>query len=192
MATATTDPLTNPADLNLIVHAVHWDPFSILGPHEIDGNGRPGLVIRAFLPEARHAWVIDLTGGEPGVRVPMERVHPDGFFERYFPGGQRSMPYRLAVEDHQGHGWDFVDPYRFGPVLSDFDLHLLGGSIVGQCLHYHHSRHIIPLLVGEEESAAYTLDRLTEHLVRFSLAAIRGMYPQGADGFSAKAKGDRG
>src|SRR5205807_3673940 len=35
-------------------------------------------------------------------------------------------PYRLAVEDHEGHAWQFVDAYTFGPVLTDFDLHLLG------------------------------------------------------------------
>src|SRR5690606_4669167 len=35
-------------------------------------------------------------------------------------------PYRLAVEDGAGHSWQFVDPYKFGRVLSDFDMHLLG------------------------------------------------------------------
>ena len=30
------------------------------------------------------------------------------------------------VENADGHSWDFVDPYQFGPVLTDFDLHLLG------------------------------------------------------------------
>ena len=57
---------------------------------------------------------------------PMERIHPDGFFERVFPGRREPFPYRLAVENHEGHAWEFVDPYRFGPVLTDFDLHLLG------------------------------------------------------------------
>ena len=42
------------------------------------------------------------------------------------PATAEPFPYRLAVENHEGHAWEFDDPYRFGPVLTDFDLHLLG------------------------------------------------------------------
>ncbi len=117
--------ITSPEDVNLIVHSAHWDPFGILGPHEATVNGAKALVIRAFLPEAGKAWVVDLTKGEPGVRVPMEKLHGDGFYVAVLAGKTREFPYRLAVDDHDGHGWDFVDPYKFGPVLTDFDLHLL-------------------------------------------------------------------
>ena len=86
----------------------------------------PGRVVRAFLPEARDAWVVDLSRAGSGVRIPMDRVHPDGLFECVLPGRTAPFPYRLAVENHDGHGWEFVDAYQFGPVLSDFDLHLLG------------------------------------------------------------------
>jgi AcrR family transcriptional regulator len=61
-------------------------------------------------------------------------------------------------------------------------LHLTGASIVGQCLHYHHARHIIPLLVGPEESSRYSIDVLTEHIHRFSLAALRGLFPDRSGG----------
>ena len=60
------------------------------------------------------------------MRVPMESIHPDGFFVASFPTRPAPFPYRLAVENHEGHTWEFVDPYQFGPVLTDFDLHLLG------------------------------------------------------------------
>jgi 1,4-alpha-glucan branching enzyme len=78
------------------------------------------------MPEARMAWVVDLTRGEPGELVPMERIHPDGFYASVFSGGNGRFPYRLRVENDEGHTWEFVDPYQFGPVLTDFDLHLLG------------------------------------------------------------------
>ncbi len=81
--------------------------------------------MRAFLPEAVSAWVIDLSQGEPGKSFAMERVRPEGFFTSVFPGRSAAFPYRLRVENHEGHSWEFVDPYSFGPVLSDFDLHLL-------------------------------------------------------------------
>src|SRR5262249_18268591 len=64
------------------------------------------------------------------------------------------------------------------------ELHLLGSSIVGQCLHYHHARNVIPLLVGPREYKSYSIERLTEHVWRFSLAAIRGLHP-------VKEKGER-
>jgi len=118
-------PVMSAQDIDSIVHSAHWDPFGILGPHELTIKGAKALAIRAFLPESRKAWIVDLTSGEPGVRVPMERVHPDGFDVATFPGKTRDLPYRIAVENHEGHAWDFVDPYRFGPVLTDFDLHLL-------------------------------------------------------------------
>ncbi|MDX2039448.1 MAG: 1,4-alpha-glucan branching protein GlgB [Isosphaeraceae bacterium] len=111
-----------PDDLARIVHSSHWDPFRVLGVHPVES----GQVIRAFLPEAAEAWVVDLTNGEPGLRVSMQRVHEHGFFESVFPKRTGSIPYRLAVRNAEGHSWEFVDPYSFSPVLTDFDLHLLG------------------------------------------------------------------
>src|SRR5262245_27654161 len=63
-------------------------------------------------------------------------------------------------------------------------LQLIGGSIVGQCLHYHHARHVIPLLTGGRELGWEDVERLTDHVTAFSLAAIRGLFP-------ARERGDR-
>jgi AcrR family transcriptional regulator len=51
---------------------------------------------------------------------------------------------------------------------------LIGCSIIGQCLHYHHARHIIPMLLGPSFTG-FDLERLTDHITAFSLAAIRGL-----------------
>jgi 1,4-alpha-glucan branching enzyme len=114
-------------DVNLLIHANHWNPFGILGPHLVH-PGKPSspVAIRLFQPDAVKAWVVDLTGGEPGKHIPMERTHPDGLFEQVFEGRQVAAPYRFAVENAEGHGWEFVDAYSFGPVLTDLDLHLIG------------------------------------------------------------------
>ncbi len=109
-------------DIDRIIHADHWDPFTVLGQHK-HGTGR---VVRAFLPEGRAAWVVDLRKGEPGARVAMSHIHSDGLFECAFPGVDEAFPYRLEVENHEGHTWEFVDAYQFGPILTDYDLHLLG------------------------------------------------------------------
>jgi 1,4-alpha-glucan branching enzyme len=56
----------------------------------------------------------------------MERIHGDGLFQVLFADRPEPFPYRVKIENHEGYRWDQVDPYRFGPVLTDFDLHLLG------------------------------------------------------------------
>ncbi|MFO0876631.1 MAG: CerR family C-terminal domain-containing protein [Gemmataceae bacterium] len=66
------------------------------------------------------------------------------------------------------------------PDLPVEEIHLLGSSIVGQALHYHHARHVLPLLF--EESPGYDIRRLTDHIWRFSLAAIRSLFPQTSEG----------
>ena len=116
----------SPDEISQLVHANHWNPFSLLGLHEVGTGDSRAWVVRAFLPEAREAWVVDLSRGEPGVRVPMERIHQDGLFEAVFLESLERFKYRLAVENAEGHPWEFVDAYQFGPVLTDFDLHLLG------------------------------------------------------------------
>ena len=77
----------------------------------------------AFLPEAARAWVID---SSTGTKREMVKIHPDGFFECVFADRASTFAYRLGLISHESHSWEFEDPYRFGPVLSDFDLHLLG------------------------------------------------------------------
>jgi AcrR family transcriptional regulator len=62
------------------------------------------------------------------------------------------------------------------PDLSPDKLRMLGASIVGQCLHYHHSRHIIEMLVGVDEARKLTVPTLAEHISEFSLAALERLY----------------
>jgi 1,4-alpha-glucan branching enzyme len=104
------------------------DPFSVLGMHLQRDGDETGVEVRAFLPEAEKAWVLDdLTGTE----YPMERVHKQGFYllktER-----QERFSYHIKVKTHTGEIHLKKDPYSFGQILTDFDLHLIGeGS------HYH-------------------------------------------------------
>ncbi|HEU0123173.1 MAG TPA: 1,4-alpha-glucan branching protein GlgB [Bryobacteraceae bacterium] len=54
--------------------------------------------------------------------VPMERVHDAGFFIAMLPG--QPARYRLTVKTRDGNAETIDDPYRFGPIISNFDLHL--------------------------------------------------------------------
>src|SRR3954451_22150225 len=94
------------------------DPFAVLGPHAAP-SGR-GLVIRAFLPAARAVEV-----RLPDRRlVPMSRHDAPGVFEAIV--GEDGSDYRLRVSYFAGHVIEIDDPYRYGQVLTGFDLHLLG------------------------------------------------------------------
>jgi 1,4-alpha-glucan branching enzyme len=107
-----------------IVAGNHGDPFAVLGPHVVQEGARTAVVIRAFLPDARRAEVVPLD--RPEERMPMERSHPGGFFEARFLSRDAPFPYRLRLDDPLGEGREIDDPYRFPPLLSDYDLHLLG------------------------------------------------------------------
>ena len=104
------------ADMEAIVGGYHGDPFAHLGPHT-SPSGQP--VIRAFLPHAADAAV--LAGGRT---TPMVRIHASGLFEATLP----SLPARYQLRVKLGSGEETVqeDPYRFWPLLSDFDVHLHG------------------------------------------------------------------
>ena len=119
-------------DINLLVGARHWDPFSVLGPHVVEEGGKRLLSIRVIQPRAREIHVLrEGTGGER--RAAMTRVHPDGVFEGQFPGDREIFPYRLEFVAKDGYRWSQHDPYAFGLVLTDFDIHLLAeGSHLDQ------------------------------------------------------------
>ena len=111
---------------------IERDPFSVLGPHvERDGARRPaGVVIRTRQPAARSVVVRLLPSGETR---PMVKIDPDGLYEVRLGGTENvstsatTIPdYRLLVTYSADHSVEFDDAYRYGRVLSDFDLHLFG------------------------------------------------------------------
>ena len=109
-----------------LAQANHGDPFAVLGPHDTE-NGR---VIRAFLPGAIK---VELLRHDGSVLAPLEPGKHDGLFENMIA---EKIPYRLRI-----HWPDAVqeteDPYSFGVLLGDIDLHLFNeGRHFGlaQCL----------------------------------------------------------
>ncbi|MBI5419207.1 MAG: 1,4-alpha-glucan branching protein GlgB [Deltaproteobacteria bacterium] len=112
-------------DIELLVGARHWDPFSVLGPHVIDLNRKKAVAVRAILPLAARAYVLTFEEGKKR-RTEMAPIHPDGLFEAVFPHTREPFPYRIEIVDTEGHRRQQDDPYAFGCVLTDFDIHLLG------------------------------------------------------------------
>jgi 1,4-alpha-glucan branching enzyme len=114
----TTAPLN---EVEAILNAQHSDPFHILGAHIVERQGRPAVAVRAFLPGAEQVWVC-----RDARLFPAQPIHADGFFEAVFPDETQIFRYRLRARYGEDSEPEFEDPYRFPPVLSEYDLYLLG------------------------------------------------------------------
>jgi len=110
---------TDPAAVEALLSATHGDPFAVLGPHAAPQGRR---VVRALLPGARDVEVIDSAGRPAGA---LGRLAGDVFAGIVaLPGDGRD--YRLRIDGGAASGGRTVDdPYRFGTVLGELDLHLL-------------------------------------------------------------------
>ena len=134
---AATEPRTNSPsvrlsapqeEIDLLLRAELADPFHLLGPHAIEINGKKQLSIRAFRPGAESVDVVlEATAGSSLPReFPMIRAHAAGFFEAVLPFSSLPQGYRLAITYPGGVAEKIYDPYSFAPLLTDFDLHLIG------------------------------------------------------------------
>lgn len=89
------------------------DPSAVLGPQQ----GPSGRYLRVFVPGASAVTVMQ--GGEAD--SPLHPSQPDGLFV----GALEHGPYQLAIT-WPGGVQVTEDPYAFGPLLGDLDLHLIG------------------------------------------------------------------
>ncbi|WP_106478812.1 1,4-alpha-glucan branching protein GlgB [Phytohalomonas tamaricis] len=121
------DLYIHPGAAESLANGTHGDPFSVLGPHPVEG----GTVIRAYLPNAIGADVLDRDSGR--VLGQLERVQIPGLFACKL---DYAAPYRLRIRWPWGEQ-EIEDPYSFGLLLGDVDLYLIGEGNhrdLGRCL----------------------------------------------------------
>jgi AcrR family transcriptional regulator len=70
--------------------------------------------------------------------------------------------------------------------VSDEERHLIGFSIVGQCLFYHVAGPIISNLIDESEYSTYDVAKLAQHVTDFTLASLDARITQTAKPAGAK------
>ena len=99
-----------------VANGTHTDPFAVLGPHDAAATGR---VIRAFLPGARRVTALARTSDGREL-CELHEVGVAGFF---VGRPTDDVPYVLHIE-WPGGIQETEDPYSFGLVLGDLDLHL--------------------------------------------------------------------
>ena len=111
--------------IGALIEGRHERPLDVLGPHEIEVDGRRAVAVRAYLPQSKQAWL--LHGSNQALQA-MRRIHPSGVFEAICPWADevRRASYQLRIVDNAGNEETMHDPYAFPPLLSEFDLYLIG------------------------------------------------------------------
>ncbi len=110
-------------DVNQIVYNLHHDPFEILGAHPIQENNQIiGWVIRAYLPKATAAYVIDTDHKQ---EYPMTSYHHPNFFQCEIKLKELNN-YQLRIQEGDRQKVIY-DPYQFrSPKLTEYDIQLFG------------------------------------------------------------------
>ncbi|MCB1225794.1 MAG: 1,4-alpha-glucan branching protein GlgB [Verrucomicrobiales bacterium] len=118
-----------------LLGARHGNAFGFLGRHQLE-DGR--WVARTFEPGAQHAWL-----HVEGVSEPLEAevAHHHGLFVLELPEDARLGRYQWEYQTHDGRRWKKEDPYAFGALLGEQDMHYFReGSHrkLYRCLGAHH------------------------------------------------------
>jgi AcrR family transcriptional regulator len=143
------------------VQAAHCGNTEMLNPHwpaGMDARTKLRVFIREwlkhFLDERRPAWQAKLMLRE--MAEPTEACAK--LVEAYIRPMAQSL-HDILIE-------------LLPAEVTEEDRWLIGFSIVGQCLFYKVHRPVAELLFGKEKYHELDLDRLSEHIGRFSLAAL--------------------
>jgi len=112
-------PAMRPTDRKRLLAGEHPSPHEVLGIHAATVRKTPGVVVRAFHPDA--ASVELCRHGEPDLALAAEG---DGLFSIFLGGVAPDLSYWLRFRFADGGTWERGDPYRFLPTLGELDLHL--------------------------------------------------------------------
>jgi len=121
----------SPESIGALIAGCHEQPFEILGPHSEKQRPGESVSVRAYLPNAEGAWIIDPSHEKK--RVAMTRIQPSGLYEAtcttLLPKSRKDITrfdYLIETQEPGGMTSKTHDPYSFPHFLSDFDIYLLG------------------------------------------------------------------
>jgi 1,4-alpha-glucan branching enzyme len=115
-------PAVDDAARGRLLAGEHQNPHEVLGAHPATAGGVPGVVVRAFHPDAVAAELL-MPGAAP---VPLAADGPGGVFAAFLEGATLPLTYRVRLRFPDGNTWEHGDPYRFMPTLGEMDLYLFG------------------------------------------------------------------
>ena len=129
------DPLDQ-GNLDALVAGRHGAPFDVLGSHVVTVGKRRLWIVRVFRPYADAVTVIPdspadaADGASPRWAAPLDMalLHDAGLFSLVLPLGDDEQPpaYQLRIHFVSDVVLETADPYALLPVLSEYDLYLLG------------------------------------------------------------------
>ena len=117
------EPTISAEQVEAIVRNLHHDPFQILGPHEMEVNGRKNWVVRAFVPDSTEVYLLN---PETDEEYRMRSANNDHFFEVVLPRPKEIFMYQYRIVATNGHERFVYDPYFFLPQMGELDLYLFG------------------------------------------------------------------
>ncbi|WP_461784795.1 1,4-alpha-glucan branching protein GlgB [Prosthecobacter sp.] len=102
---------SNKSEIQAAIQARHQNIFAFLGAHDVGGGKQ---VVRTIQPYAATVEVI-----VNGQRYEAPKLHEDGYYEAVTPTGL----YEIDINDPEGLTQRLVDPYSFGLLLGEQDVH---------------------------------------------------------------------
>ena len=111
--------MLHPNTVAALMAGEHREPFAVLGLHRHDG----AWVLRVLLPGAREVRALEKPGGRHVATL--RRIGGSDVFEAHLTPHPDRLNYQLDI-DWGSHRQVLEDPYRFGPLLGEMDLWLLG------------------------------------------------------------------
>ncbi len=115
--------ILTPVELASFIEARCACPHDFLGMRPAKKGRSHGLIVRAFIREAKACEVVDLAD-KHAPAVEMESLAQEGFFEVFIPSRKDVFRYQLRATLHSGEIRQFFDPYSFLPTLGEQDLYL--------------------------------------------------------------------
>ncbi len=106
-------------ELATFLLGAHNDPFRVLGAHRLADD----LVIRVFRPDAKEVEIV-LLSDDGDQFYPMQRIQNNGFFQGVLPQKKRDCNYLLRITRWDGADQVVRDPYCYGTIMGEMDLHL--------------------------------------------------------------------
>ena len=118
-------PLAPREERDRLVRGEHWNPHAILGAHEGQVAGSPGVVVRAFHPDAVGADCLL----EDGTETELKPDGEGGLFTTFLKGAELPLRYRVRFRFADGNAWERDDPYRaaitIGGERGNFELNVM-------------------------------------------------------------------
>lgn len=143
-----------------------------------DTQAPPAARLRAFVHGLLQRLMDPSPGAWHGKLMAREMIEPTAALETMIAERIRPMAEHVRV----------LVRLMLGPGAEEMAVRLCGSSIVSQCLFYAHCRPVLTRLFPEQTFDAAGLERLADHIARFSVAALEHYCPQPARAGGSRRK----